>query len=147
MTKPITPYCGCDVFVTDHENRVLLIRRADNGFWALPGGCQNVDETPEECAIRECLEESGLEVRVRHLIGVWSSLRYEYVNYPWKDNTFTHLVFSAELVGGTAQTSSETTEVGWFRESELPPLSDGHAPRIAFGFRWSRSPETPPYFE
>ncbi len=64
MPKPITPYCGCDSFVIDNQHRLLLIRRTDNGFWALPGGCQNLGETPAECAVRECQEESGYLVRI-----------------------------------------------------------------------------------
>jgi ADP-ribose pyrophosphatase YjhB (NUDIX family) len=147
MGKPVTPLCGADVFVTDSDGKVLLIQRADNGYWALPGGCQNLDDTPAECAVRECLEECGLQVRITHLLGVWSSLRYEYVNYPWKDNVFTHLVFAAEVVGGAEQTSEETTRIGWFAETELPPLSDGHEPRIRFGFEWKKDPGLAPFFE
>jgi ADP-ribose pyrophosphatase YjhB (NUDIX family) len=147
MPKPITPYCGCDVFVTNAESQVLLIRRSDNGFWALPGGCQNLGETPEECAIRECQEESGYIVQIKELLGVWSSMRYEYINYPWKENQFTHLLFHAEIVSGNPTTSDETTEIRWFNESALPPLSDGHAPRIAFGFQFMSGITKRAYFE
>lgn len=147
MPKPITPLCGYDVFITDSEERVLLICRTDNGQWALPGGCQNLDDTPREAAVRECLEETGLEVKISHLLGVWSSLCYEYVNYPWKDNTFTHLLFRAEVIGGIQRTSGESSKIGWFAETELPLLSDGHAPRISFGFRWLKDPGLAPYFE
>lgn len=147
MPKPITPFCASDVFVTDKDKRVLLIRRSDNGMWALPGGCQNMDDTPLECAVRECQEETGLIVRVTHLMGVWSSRRYEYVNYPWKDNVFTHLLFKAEVTGGVETPSEETTHVAWFHRNEIPPLSDGHPPRIEFGFKWLDDPSTTPYFE
>jgi ADP-ribose pyrophosphatase YjhB (NUDIX family) len=147
MPKPVTPFCGCDVFVTDSKNQVLLIRRSDNGFWALPGGCQNLGETPQECAIRECQEESGYGVQIRELLGVWSSLRYEYINYPWKDNQFTHLLFHAEIVTGNPSPSDETTEIGWFPEGALPPLSDGHAPRIAFGFQYISGKAKGAYYE
>jgi ADP-ribose pyrophosphatase YjhB (NUDIX family) len=147
MPKPITPLCGCDVFISDTDGRVLLIRRSDNGFWALPGGCQNLGETPAECAVRECKEESGYVVRIKDLLGVWSSLRYEYVNYPWKDNQFTHVLFQAEIIGGASSISDESTQIGWFAESELPPLSDGHAPRIKYGFQFLRGEAGRAYFE
>ena len=42
MPRPVTPFVGCDVFATDSQSRVLLIRRQDNGLWALPGGCQDL---------------------------------------------------------------------------------------------------------
>ena len=147
MPRPVTPFVGCDVFVTNSRCEVLLIRRSDNGFWALPGGCQDLGETPRECAERECLEESGYRVTAVELLGVFSSRCYPYVHYPWKDNEFCHLLFRGELVGGEARTSSETSEVGWFPETGLPPLSDGHEARVKFGFRRAREPGLAPFFE
>lgn len=64
MPKPITPLVGADTFVVNERGEVCLIKRADNGLWALPGGCQDLGETPEHCAVREFREETGLEVRV-----------------------------------------------------------------------------------
>lgn len=147
MPKPITPLVGCDVFVLNQKNEVLLIKRSDNGFWALPGGCHDLDETPKNCAIRECLEESGYQVEVTELLGVFSSNCYEYVNYPWKENQFTHIMFRAHVVGGEAKTSSETSQVGWFAEDSIPPLTDGHKPRIQVGFAATRNPNKKPYYE
>ncbi len=147
MAKPITPLVGCDVFVLNEKNEVLLIQRADNGFWALPGGCHDLGETPRECAIRECREESGYVVQVTGLLGVYSSNRYDYVNYPWKENEFCHILFRAEVIGGKAATSTESTGVGWFSEENIPPLSDGHKPRVEFGFKSSREANFQPHFE
>jgi ADP-ribose pyrophosphatase YjhB (NUDIX family) len=147
MPKPVTPLVGCDVFVTDDAERVLLIRRADNGLWALPGGCQDLGETPAECAIRECREESGFTVRCTRLLGVFSSRRYEYVHYPWKENQFCHILFQAEIVSGAANPSSETTEVRFFAQNDLPELSDGHPQRLQYGFRALRNPLLPAFFE
>ena len=147
MPKPVTPFVGCDVFAADAEGRVLLVRRVDNGFWALPGGCQDLGETPAECARRECREETGLEVRLVRLLGVFSSQRYEYVNYPWKDNEVSHLLFQAAIVGGQLTASAETSQADFFAENELPPLSDGHAARLEFGFRALRDPALPAFFE
>ena len=147
MPRPVTPFVGCDVFITDEAERVRLIRRADNGFWALPGGCQDLGETPAECAVRECREETGLEVRLVRLLGVFSSRRYPYENYPWKDNEFTHLLFQAEVVAGEPGPTAEATETACFAQDGLPPLSDGHGPRIAFGFRALRDLSLPPFFE
>lgn len=147
MPKPITPLSACDVFVLNEKNEVLLIKRSDNGYWALPGGCHDLGETAQMCAERECKEESGYIVKATALLGVFSSKRYKFINYPWKDNEFCHLLFRAELVGGQAETSSESTEVAWFAEDKIPPLSDGHDVRIQIGFRASRAPHFVPYFE
>ena len=147
MPKPVTPLVGCDLFVADEANRVLLVRRSDNGLWALPGGCQELGETPAECSCRECREETGFTVRVVRLLGVFSSLRYEYEHYPWKEDEFCHLLFQATIIAGSPRASAETREVAFFSEADLPSLSDGHGPRIALGFRMLREPSLRPYFE
>jgi ADP-ribose pyrophosphatase YjhB (NUDIX family) len=147
MAKPITPLCGCDVFAVNDKNEVLLVQRSDNGFWCLPGGCHDLNETPKNCAARECLEESGYAVEITNLIGVYSSNCYPYINYPWKENQFCHLLFTANVIGGSAKTSSESLNVGWFAENQLPPLSDGHLPRIQHGYQWIKGLRTTAYFE
>ena len=147
MPRPVTPLCGCDAFVLNHEKKILLIRRADNGLWAMPGGLQNTDETPVQCTVRECFEETGFKIRVTRLVGVWSSLGRERPNDPYKHTVYTHLVYQGEWLGGSATPSDETTDIRWFGENELPQLSDGHDLRIAFGFRQDKEPGLPPYFE
>jgi len=126
---------AADVFVLNSENKVLLVKRTDNGFWCLPGGKQDLGESPSQCAARECFEESGYKVKITGLLGVYSTQCYEYKNYPWKDNEFCHVCFRGEIIGGEPTLSSETSEIGWFSENEIPPLSDGHGVRIAFGFK------------
>jgi len=56
------------------------------------------------------------------------------------------LVFRGEIIGGKATPSSESDEVKWFKENELPPLSDGHGIRIKYGFE-SLNNKLGPYFE
>jgi ADP-ribose pyrophosphatase YjhB (NUDIX family) len=146
MAIPVTPLIGCDVFVPDSTGRVLLIRRADNGFWALPGGFNDVGETPLECAVRECREETGLSVRVRRLLGVFSSRRYKQVNYPYP-GAYAHILFLAYPVDGGAAASAEAREVGFFGEMELPAMSDGHDVRVAVGFAALREPDAAAHFE
>ena len=95
----------------------------------------------------KCIEESGYEARVTELMGVFSSCRYPHVNFPWKENEYCHLLFRAELIGGSPKLSSETIEIGWFGVDELPPLSDGHAIRIEYAFKKNTDPKLPAYFE
>ncbi len=147
MPKPITPLVGCDIFILNEKNEVLLIQRSDNGLWALPGGCQDLGESPQECIERECREETGFEVKVTELLGIYSSKFYEYRHYPWKENEFCHLLFRGEIVGGNATTSSESLNVKWFAESQIPKLSDGHDVRISFGFEAVRNPKLMAHFE
>jgi ADP-ribose pyrophosphatase YjhB (NUDIX family) len=147
MSAPVTPLVGCDVFVPDEQGRVLLIRRADNGMWALPGGFHDLHETPALCAARECLEETGLTIRIVRLLGVFSSNCYTEVNYPHKGGKYVHILFLGHRLGGTAHATSEAREIGFFDPQQIPPLSDGHDVRIELGFKSLRDPSIPTYFE
>lgn len=147
MPKPVTPFVGCDVFVLNQQKKVLLVKRSDTNLWALPGGGHDLGETPAKCAIRECFEETGYDIEIIRLLGVFSSNCYEYVYNPWKDNEYCHILFEGRVIGGYKRTSDETLEVGWFSQDEIPPLFDGHESRIRFGFGASTSEKFSPYFE
>ena len=67
----------CIVITKEADAKVLLIQRGDEpdkGCWAFPGGFMNMDETTEQCAIRELEEETGLKVNEVHQIGAYSKV-------------------------------------------------------------------------
>lgn len=147
MPKPITPLVGSDVFILNKKKEILLIKRSDNNLWALPGGCQDLGESSAEGAVREVFEETGLIIKLKELLGVFSSTKYEYIHYPWKENQFCHIFYSGEVVGGFEKTSEESKEIGWFAENSLPKLSDGHEIRIKFGFKREKDKSIQSFFE
>ena len=61
------------VFILDDQDRVLLIRRTDNGLWAIPGGAQDFGEYIAETAVRETREESGIDVEVTGIVGIYTN--------------------------------------------------------------------------
>lgn len=112
--------------VEDATGRVLLVRRGQpphEGLWNLPGGFLEADEHPEAGARREALEETGFEVRLTGLLGV-------YVDHHAEpgDETRSHhslsLAYTAVIVGGGWRPSEESTEHAFFRPDELPPEAE-----------------------
>ncbi|MFB6197400.1 MAG: NUDIX hydrolase N-terminal domain-containing protein, partial [Halobacteriaceae archaeon] len=67
----VTPKVGADAVMFDDDGQVLVMKRADNGKWCLPGGAVQMSESPEEAAIRETREETGLTVEPKTLIDVY----------------------------------------------------------------------------
>ena len=98
---------GCTVAGFDDAGRVVLIRRADNGRWALPGGYADVGLSPSENALRELREETGLDARIERLVGVYDNRRFGST----AAYHFYTICFRAHVTGGTARPSIETTEV------------------------------------
>lgn len=96
--------------VIKRDNQVLLTKREDFEVWCLPGGGLDSHETFVEAAVREAREETGLEVRVTRLIGVYSRPNENCYN----------MAFEAEIVSGALQTSREVIELDFFDPMNLP---------------------------
>ncbi|MFB7619936.1 NUDIX domain-containing protein [Kitasatospora sp. NPDC056181] len=109
--------------VFDDRGRVLLAQRADDGRWALPGGILEPGEQPADGVVRECLEETGVEVVPEVLAAVRVT---DDVTYPNGDVTqYLVLVFRCRPVGGEARVNDdESLAVGWFDLDDLPPMID-----------------------
>lgn len=115
MTLRVAPAAATAIF--DEDARVLLTRRADDGLWCLPSGHMDPGETVSETAVRETLEETGLEVELGRAVGVYSRPHPYFVA---RGVQFLSVLFLAHAVGGTLSTTSETTDVGWFPPAALP---------------------------
>jgi ADP-ribose pyrophosphatase YjhB (NUDIX family) len=130
------------------DRRILLVREAaDGGRWTLPGGWADVNLTPSENVVKEVHEESGFEVRVRKLAAVWDRTRQGHTPQLFQAYK---MFFICDLIGGAAATSSETTEVAFFAQAEIPPdlsLSRTLPQQITRMFVHSREPERPTDFD
>ncbi|HEX2995315.1 MAG TPA: NUDIX domain-containing protein [Anaerolineales bacterium] len=127
---------GCSAAILDEQKRILLTRRTDNGQWCLPGGAVESGESVAEACEREVLEETGLKVRVKRLIGVYSHPD-QLVIYPDGNKAFiVALHFETEIIGGELGLSDETTDFGYFtlEESLQMELIGRHAERISDTF-------------
>jgi len=74
--KVILVFAGGCLF--NDEGKVLLQKRGDSGKWGFPGGAIELGETPEETAVRELKEETGLDVEVESLIGIYTDSDIKY---------------------------------------------------------------------
>src|SRR5436305_1647847 len=74
--KPNSLVPAAGVLTVDDDGRLLLQRRRDTGQWAIPMGKMELGETPTACAVRETLEETGVEVEVTGLLGIYSDPGY-----------------------------------------------------------------------
>lgn len=125
---------GCASVIFDEtRDKILLTRRTDNGRWCLPGGQMEPGESLVETCIREVAEETGLDIRVRRLIGVYST-PHRIIEYA--DGSQWQLVahsFEADVIGGELTLSDETTEFGYFSPTEIEALDlmEHHRERIA----------------
>jgi ADP-ribose pyrophosphatase YjhB (NUDIX family) len=111
------------VFVLDADQRVLLVHRTDNGLWALPGGAQDIGESVSQTAVRETKEESGIDVEVTGLVGIYSDPRHvvEFSNGEVRQQF--SICFRARPTGGELATSDETSECRWAAREMLDTLA------------------------
>ncbi|WP_231645151.1 NUDIX hydrolase [Sciscionella sediminilitoris] len=95
--------------VVDELERVLVIRRADNGHWEAPGGILEPGESFDEGVRREVAEETGMDIAVGELSGVYKNMARAVVA----------LVFRCSPVGVTVQCTEEAAEVRWMTREEV----------------------------
>jgi len=107
-----------------HENKILLTKREDFETWILPSGGVEEDESLAQAAIRETREETGLDVELTGLVGVYSRLGNMFPVHA--------ILFTARQIGGEIKCQEgETIAVEWFPFDQIPsPLSAGHKKRI-----------------
>jgi ADP-ribose pyrophosphatase YjhB (NUDIX family) len=109
--------------VKDEHNRLLLIERVDNGLWALPGGAQDIGESVTQAAIREVLEETGIEIEVIGLSGIYSDPRHVIAYDDGEVRQEFSISFHARPTGGMLRHSSESRNVCWIEPWEIPGLN------------------------
>src|SRR6202162_2545983 len=101
---------GVFALIFNYEKQILLGHRRDIDWWNLPGGGMESGETVDEAVCREVREETGLEVKVERLVGVYSK--------PQKQEVV--LTFLCQVIDGTLQSTEETRESRYFSPETLP---------------------------
>ncbi len=125
--RPTCPHCrytyyanpglAVGVLLTDEQNRVCLILRGEEprkGYWGLPAGFMEGDESAEEGARRECHEETGLVVA---LDGLYQAFSYYHAD---RKTSGVLLVYRAHRIGGEPHAGTDTVDVKFFSAQNIP---------------------------
>lgn len=127
-TLPVCPSCGRIHFrdpkvaaavLVEQEGKVLLVRRVnvpEQGKWSLPAGFVDEDEDPAVAAERECLEETGLRVKVTGLMDVIYGREH-------RRGASIVIVYFTRIEGGELSPKDDADLAGFFGPEELPPLA------------------------
>ena len=105
----------------DERGRVLLQKRGDSCMWGFPGGAIEIGETPEQAAIRELKEETGLDVEVQSLLGVYTDSDMRYPNGDQAHSIC--IVYRLKAIAGSLRCDQdETIDLKYFALDELPDM-------------------------
>ncbi|GGX50246.1 NUDIX domain-containing protein [Streptomyces fructofermentans] len=108
--------------VQDDSGQLLLIHKTDNGLWALPGGGHDIGERIGETVVREVLEETGIQVEVDNIIGLYTDPAHVLAYDDGEVRQQFSICFRAHPTGGSLRTSSESKEVRWVNPADLDGL-------------------------
>lgn len=126
--RPTCPKCEWVYFpdpkvavavVIIEEGRIILVRRTNQpqqGKWTLPAGFVDAGEDPEVAAERECFEETGLRVKVTHLINLYSGREHER-------GADILIAYNAEIQSGYLTAGDDADRAAFFQLDDLPPLA------------------------
>lgn len=136
--RPVCPACGWIFFadpkvaagvLVEQDRKVLLVRRVNDpgqGMWSFPAGFVNAHEDPARAAERECLEETGLQVKVTRLLDIIAGREHER-------GADIVIIYHSDVIGGCLAAGDDADQVGFFSRDALPPLAF-RATRVALGF-------------
>ena len=120
MGKYKTPSLTTDIFIFDDNENFILIKRKNEPYknhWALPGGFVDYGECVEDAAIREALEETSINVKLEHLVGVYSD--------PSRDprGHTVSIVYTARGNMGEMKAADDACDVNIFTKKDLEKLN------------------------
>ena len=133
----------CAGVLVVRDEQLLLVRRAVEPYrscWDIPGGFLEVDELPNEGAMREVEEETGLEVALTELFGFYAG----HYSYDHEGIRCLNIYFLGEVTGGNEQPGDDAADLAWFGPEELPEaIAFKHAHRVLDDWAaWMRGDKT-----
>jgi ADP-ribose pyrophosphatase YjhB (NUDIX family) len=105
--------------VADEHDRILLIRRTDNGYWSIPGGGVEPGESLRRAVTREVAEETGVDCDVAGLVGIYSDPGHVAAYDDGEVRQEFSICFTTRLLGGSLRTSDESSDVRFVPPADL----------------------------
>lgn len=139
----VTPKLAVGAVVGNERDEILLVQRADSGAWLYPTGWADVGYSASEVAVKEVLEETGIETEPVRIVMILDGLRLGITQVPLYS-----LVFQLRPVGGELKAHPlECRDVGWFGEDDLPAPLAGEARWREQAFRAIRGEQVEVLFD
>ncbi len=141
-----TPKVDVRAVVFNEKNEILLIQEKADNCWAMPGGWADIGYSPSEVAVKECSEEAGLKVETKKLLAVLDKQKQKMP--PAFEYVYKIFLLCTKL-NDNISVGSETSDVGWFDEQNLPELSTPRntVDQIKLMFQYHRGEKTEPCFD
>lgn len=116
-------HIGARAIIQDEAGRILLIKRSDDGDWAMPAGSMELDESIFDCVKREVKEETGLDAISAYPISIYSDPKFSFVTSYGDPYQMFRIVFVVDKWEGDLSTqTSETTDARFFSLDDLPEI-------------------------
>ncbi|SRX94725.1 NUDIX hydrolase [Frankia sp. EAN1pec] [Mycobacterium shimoidei] len=117
--QPNSVVPSASAIVTNDNGEILLLKRRDNSLWTIPGGGHEAGETIEDTAVREVREETGLEVSITGLVGVYTNPAHVVAYSDGEVRQQFSLCYTTRITGGQLAIDHESTDLAWVHPSRL----------------------------
>ncbi|WP_337059764.1 NUDIX hydrolase [Kineococcus sp. G2] len=106
------------------DGKVLMHRRSDTDRWSIPGGGMEPGESIKDTAVREAREETGYDIEVDRLVGVFSDPHHVVSYDDGEVRQQFSVCFAGHVIGGSPRLSAETRQVGWHTREDLEAMTE-----------------------
>jgi ADP-ribose pyrophosphatase YjhB (NUDIX family) len=113
---------AASVAVTSNDGELLMVKRTDSGNWSLPGGTMALGESVSQCAVRELLEETGLEVEIIGIVGIYSDPKHVIEYSDGEVRQQFNICLRGRIIGGTLTRDNESTAIAFHHPATLDAL-------------------------
>ena len=127
--------------IRNAQGELLLIERTDNGLWALPGGAQDIGESVVQAARREVYEETGIDVEITGLSGIYSDPQHVIAYDDGEVRQEFSLCFHANRSAGNCAPAPNLSQARWVSPDSLPDLKIHPSMRLRINHALKQEPQ------